>query len=462
VSRSALRLAALANAVVPGLAPASAQGVAGEHGDLYEFAFVTDTQDRSWVVKAGKTEVAGALLEDAIALTVLLARRLDILVPVVRAVAVLPRGRAVVYPRLPGGAVDFAALPPGPGLAAEVGRALAHVHNIELAVFDEAGRPSYDAEAHRKRTLSELDRASASGHVPAGLLSRWERQLEDVSLWRFAPTPVHGHFVGSSVLAEPDPEDPSRERVLGILGWEDARIGDPADDFAQLLVEGPDEAVDTVLEAYVQSRIERPDANLLARARLAAQMSHVHQLLRALAAEDGAHVERISARLRELDEQLRTQDEHRAEDERRRLAERQAERDRQRLATTHRAPTDSAADATQPFATPAVGDPGQAFPEGPSADLATQPMSAFTGKVTPDGSLQSSPDIEPGSLGQHRRPEVPATAASPASSANRETPETEDAPPLAPEVVDDLHEGASEFVRVEPRARHTPPPGPSG
>jgi hypothetical protein len=86
-------------------------------------------------------------------------------------------------------------------------------------------------------------------------------------------------------------------------------------------------------------------------------------------------------------------------------------------------------------------------------------MSAFTGKVTPDGSLQSSPDIEPGSLGQHRRPEVPATAASPASSANRETPETEDAPPRAPEVVDDLHEGASEFVRVEPRARHTPPPG---
>ena len=40
MSRSALRLAALANAVVPGLAPASAQGVAVEHGDLYEFAFV--------------------------------------------------------------------------------------------------------------------------------------------------------------------------------------------------------------------------------------------------------------------------------------------------------------------------------------------------------------------------------------------------------------------------------------
>jgi aminoglycoside phosphotransferase (APT) family kinase protein len=440
VSRNALRLAALANAVVPGLAPASVEGDAVEHGDLYEIAFVTDTQERLWVVKAGRTEVAGALLEDAIALTALLARRLDVSVPVVRAVAVLPRGRAVVYPRLSGSPVDFAALSPGPGLAADLGRVLAHVHNIEFAVFEEAGRPSYDAETHRKRTLSELDRASASGHVPTGLLARWEAQLEDVSLWRFAPTPVHGHFLGSSVLAEHDAQDPASGRVLGLLGWEDARVGDPADDFAHLLVQAGDEAVDTVLEAYVQSRIERPDGNLLARARLAAQMSHVHQLLRALAAGDGTHVERISARLRDLDERLRAQDERRAEDERRQLEQREAERDRRRLATTHRPPASTDPGATQPFPGPAAAATTQAPDRWSSPDLATQPITEGTGRDAAHGPWPVAPQPPPGPATPG-----PQTAAASADAASGDA-------------VDDRHEGASEFVPVEARVRR-PEPG---
>jgi aminoglycoside phosphotransferase (APT) family kinase protein len=445
----------LANAVVPGLAPASVEGVSVEHGDLYEFAFVTDTQDRSWVVKAGRTEVASALLEDAITLTALLARRLDVSVPVVRAVAVLPRGRAVVYPRLAGSAVDFGALTPGPGLAAEIGRALAHVHNIELPVFEEAGRPTYDAETHRKRTLSELDRASASGHVPTGLLARWEQELEDVSLWRFAPTAVHGHFTGSSVLAGHDAQSPLKVRVVGLLGWEDARVADPADDFAQLLLQTTDDAVDTVLEAYVQSRIERPDGNLLARARLAAQMSHVRELLRALAAGDGAHVERVSARLRELDELLRTQDEQRAEDELRHLEEREAERDRQRLATTHR-PTSVDPGATQPFPGPASGAATQALSDdSSSADLATQPITEDSGRESAVGAWQTPPDSRLDLKSPDPRAlQTPKTLAPQALQA----PEPE-VPHAPADAVDDRHEGASEFVPIHVRPRH-PKTGP--
>lgn len=393
MSRSALRLAALASAAVPGLDPVSVKGVRIRAGDLYEFAFVTDTQERQWVVKAARTAAAGALLEDVTALTMLLSRRLEEAVPVARAVAALPGGRAIVHPRLPGSPVDFAGLSAGPGLAVEVGRALAHIHNIELAVLEEAGRPTYDAETHRKRTLSELDRASDSGHVPTDLLTRWEQRLEDVSLWRFAPTPVHGHFVGSAILASLDDDGaPESGRVRGILGWEESRVGDPADDFAALLAEAPDDALDTVLEAYVQSRIERPDPNLLARARLAAEMSLVHRLLRARSAGATAHVERVAADLRALDERFHDEQEQRAEDERRETAERQAERDRERLKTHHRPPV------------------------GPDTE-ATQPLSSLGPRT--DG-------LDP-----------------------------EAADGLDPEGMEDLHEGASEFVPIEPRRPST-------
>jgi aminoglycoside phosphotransferase (APT) family kinase protein len=396
------------------------------------------------VVKAGRTEVAGALLEDAITLTALLARRLDVSVPVVRAVAVLPRGRAVVYPRLAGSAVDFGALTPGPGLAAEIGRALAHVHNIELPVFEEAGRPTYDAETHRKRTLSELDRASASGHAPTGLLARWEQELEDVSLWRFAPTAVHGPFTGSSVLAGHDAQSPLKVRVVGLLGWEDARVADPADDFAQLLLQTTDDAVDTVLEAYVQSRIERPDGNLLARARLAAQMSHV----------------------RELDELLRTQDEQRAEDELRHLEEREAERDRQRLATTHR-PTSVDPGATQPFPGPASGAATQALSDdSSSADLATQPITEDSGRESAVGAWQTPPDSrldlespDPRAL-QTPKTLAPQALQAPETLAPQALQAPEPEVPHAPaDAVDDRHEGASEFVPIHVRPRH-PKTGP--
>lgn len=393
MSRSALRLAALASSAVPGLDPVSVESIPVRLGAPYEFAFVTDSQDRQWVVKAARSAASGALLEDVSTLMTLLARRLDVQIPLVRGVAALKSGRAVVHPRVPGQSLDFAQLPPAAALTAEVGRTLAHIHNLELLVFEEAGRPSYDAETHRKRMLSELDRASATGHVPTGLLSRWEHRLEDVSLWRFAPTPVHGAFTGSHVLASfEDEQDASSGRVRGVIGWEEARVGDPADDLAELVARAHPGALDTVLEAYVQSRIERPDTNLVRRARLAAEMSLVHGLLRALSAGETQLVEQLSADLRHLDE--RVQEAERRAEARRLRAEREARRERE-LAQAAAASTPSTTrpdgfsqtatagsgtsvdEATQPFAgpVPAADEATQPFAgPSPANDEATQPF----------------------------------------------------------------------------------------
>lgn len=308
MTRSPLFLAALASSAVPGLDPVTVEGVPSEPGDLFEIAYVQDSQDRRWVVKAPCTQAAGAMLDDISSLSGLLGRRLDVAMPMVRGFAAVPEGRAAVYLRVPGRPLDLAGLEPGP-LTAEVGRTLAHIHNVEHLLFEEAGRPAYDAEAHRRRQLSELDRAAATGHVPTGLLTRWEHALEELSLWRFAPTPVHGTFVGHNILASfDDDDDSSTGHVRGVLAWEESRVGDPADDFAELASVALPATLDAVLEAYAASRIERPDVHLVRRARLAAEMAPLRALLQALASGQLDVVERTADDLRALDAQVEADD----------------------------------------------------------------------------------------------------------------------------------------------------------
>jgi hypothetical protein len=202
------------------------------------------------------------------------------------------------------------------GLAADLGRALAHVHNLEIELFEEAGRPTYDAGATRARLLSDLDRAAATGHVPTGLLSRWEHALEDVSLWRFLPTPVHGSLVGANVLASFDDEDDADSgRIRAITGWEESHVGDPADDFADLAARATPDALDSVLQAYAPSRIDRPDHNLLERARLGAELRLTRRLLRALAAEERGLVEEAAAELRALEQHVYAEEARRAHEQ---------------------------------------------------------------------------------------------------------------------------------------------------
>jgi macrolide phosphotransferase len=303
VTRTPLALAALASAAVPGLDPATVEGTAQLPGHQFEVAFITDTQHRRWVVRSPMTAAAGAQMEVTVTLLGLLSRRLPFSVPTPKGfVALKEGGRAEVYPYLAGRPLDFAHLPAGPGLAAELGRALAALHNVDRALFDEAGLPSYDADTYRTRRLSDLDRAAATGHVPTALLARWERSLEDVSLWRFAPTPTHGDLSGDEVLAVfDDDSDAATGRIRALVGWEAAKVADPADDFAALVTQASPAAFDTVLEAYAHARVDRPDKYLQRRARLAGQLKLVSELLGAVGAKDQAGVEACATRLRQLD-----------------------------------------------------------------------------------------------------------------------------------------------------------------
>jgi aminoglycoside phosphotransferase (APT) family kinase protein len=267
-------------------------------------AVVIDAEGRRWVVRAPQNAIAGAALEAEAALLGVLAAhvdagRLPFDVPRPAGFVELSEGgRAVVHPQLPGRALHLEALGPGPGLAAEVGRAIAAIHELPPSTVEDAGMPVYEADEYRRRRLAEVDEAARTGRVPADLLRRWERALEDVAVWRFRPVVVHGDLSADHILC-------SADRPVAVLGWSEAKVADPADDLAWLLVAAPHEAVDAILEAYNLRRTELRDPHLETRALLAGELALARWLLHGVHTEDEAIVEDATAMLLDLAEHTR-------------------------------------------------------------------------------------------------------------------------------------------------------------
>jgi aminoglycoside phosphotransferase (APT) family kinase protein len=227
---------------------------------------------------------------------------LPVPVPVPAGHCRLPEGgRCVVTAYLPGLPLDPTALRAGAPVTAQVGQVVAALHEVDPDVFEEAGVPVYGADEYRLRRLADVDRAAATGRVPAVLLSRWERALEQVSHWRFVPTPVHGDLAGEHVLEH-------EGRVSGVLSWGEARVADPADDLAWVVASAPPDAADTVLEAYSMARGGRPDPHLLDRARLAGELAFARWLLGGVAADDSAVVDQATGALNRLAERTSAAD----------------------------------------------------------------------------------------------------------------------------------------------------------
>jgi macrolide phosphotransferase len=277
VSRSPLTLAALAAAALPHIDIVGTRSPAHDGGD-FAVTGLLDSNGGRWVVRCPQHAPAGAALEAEVELLERLAPAVDagalpFDVPRPAGFADLPEGgRAVVYPELSGEPIDLAGLQPGPRLAAALGRAIAAIHELPRALVEAAGLPAYDAEAYRQRRLAEVDEAARTGHVPRALLERWEHALEDVTLWRFQATPVHGDLAAEHVLVADD-------RVSGLVDWSDARVGDPADDLAWLFAAVSEAALESVLEAYSLARTEGGDVHLASRATLVSELALARWLL---------------------------------------------------------------------------------------------------------------------------------------------------------------------------------------
>ena len=293
--RTPLALAALASVAVRGLEPVATQQHGAQDGDI-DAAVVHDERGRRWLIRSPATPAAAARLEQECRLLAQLERQpLPFPVPVVLGMVALPEGgRAAVQQALSGTPLQPGALAAGPGLAAELGRALAAVHDLPVSVVEEAGLPVYEAEEYRQRRLAELDRAAATGHVPAPLLARWERALEEAGAWRFVPAVVHADLAAENVLVDDD-------HVAGVLEWGEARVADPADDLAWIASAAEPDAFESVLEAYAYARRGAPDRDVARRARLAGELAVARWLLHGMTTDDEGIVADAVTMLDDLD-----------------------------------------------------------------------------------------------------------------------------------------------------------------
>ncbi|WP_460468288.1 phosphotransferase [Calidifontibacter terrae] len=289
-------LAALADAALPRLMPRSVADVPTRVTDKFQEAVVVGADDQQWTVRVSRTPAAAAAAEQADAFLALLAKRVPFAVPQTEARMMLADHNLVtLHPLLPGNPATWRNLRGGSTLARSVGEALAALHDVDPRIADEASIPVYDADSYRSRRLAVLDRAAGTGLVPSGLLTRWERALEEVTLWRFPTCITHGPLEARDVLVD--------DHVRAITGWENASVADPADDFAAIVALAPTEALDTVLEVYSAHRCEAPDNHLERRARLSAELQRITALLEAIGTGDDGLIDRRAAALRRLDEQ---------------------------------------------------------------------------------------------------------------------------------------------------------------
>ena len=115
-----------------------------------------------------------------------------------------------------------------------------------------------------------MDRAAATGLVPAQLLGRWERATEDSHLWQFQPSVINNSLSAESFLT-------ANGAVTGLLGWHELRVGDPARDLCWILG-APADVVDSALDAYNSAR-GTLDRQVAQRAKLYAELEVARWLL---------------------------------------------------------------------------------------------------------------------------------------------------------------------------------------
>ena len=248
MARSHLTLAALATSAVDGLDVAAATSFGAGQGSDFDSALVTGRDGKHWIIRVPRNPRAEAEQSaDLVALRALstgVRTRLPFGVSTFAGQVPVDGTRGIVYEFVYGGKVPLAGYDAGPdSLAASIGNAIAAIHSLPTSFVADAGLPVMTAGECLRSCMSIMDRASASGLVPAALLGRWERAAEDSKLWQFQPTVVNGTLGAASFLS-------TDGRVTGVLGWQELRVGDPASDL-QWLLAAPDPAVtDSAFDAW--------------------------------------------------------------------------------------------------------------------------------------------------------------------------------------------------------------------
>jgi len=279
MKRTAMELAALASAAMPGLDIVQAR-TSPDDPRAFDSAIVTDADNNHWRVRSPKNSQAAFRLETEIQVlsgfTPAIRAHLPFRVPAVAGAVQLDSLRTFIYHQMPGMPVDLDTLTESESQTIDdLGRIISAIHKLPSSVVETADLPAYGAEEIRTRSLSELDQMALTGKVPAALLRRWENAFEERQMWTFVPRVVHGDFDETSLLID-------RNRAVGVTAWTDLHIGDPARDFIWLASTDSLEFREAVISAYHRHMAvpaDHVDLHLMRRAALAAEFSLAKYLM---------------------------------------------------------------------------------------------------------------------------------------------------------------------------------------
>ena len=285
MGKSSLILAALAKAALPGVD--FNRAVDGGSDSNLKVAVLFGTDGRTVVAKRPVRQAARNQLELEVRALQALSEATRSRLPfaaetLLNRLDLAPNDSVWFFDQLEGNATYFDKLSPSGTLAESIGEALGAIHNLPLSVVTDAFLPEYNPADIALKYVTEMDKMAETGKVPPALLDRWQSALEDVSLFRYAPTVVHGSIDSDTVL---NSVVDHAQVVSGITNWSELHIGDPAEDFSWIFSAALPELEDAILLAY-NTRHPNSDATLRQRAQLYSELYAGRWLLHGLALGD--------------------------------------------------------------------------------------------------------------------------------------------------------------------------------
>ena len=300
-SKTPYELAALATVAVPRLEVAGLRPPQFSD-EVLSVTGLIDTSGDRWMVVCPHDTVGGLDMEAQNAVLERLGKAHDFSkipfeVPRPAGFTRTPEGdRVMVHRDLGGHVMETSDFDDPHLLPASLGNALASLHNLPELIYTGVNLPAYSAIECRDRHQAVLDEAAQEVVIPANLWDRWEESLENLSLWRFLPSPIHGDLSETSIHVD-------HGRVCALTGFSSAHVGDPAVDIAWVFARAPDEFLERFHEAYQQTRSEK-DLHLLGRAELLSELAVVRWLVHGLHSGDSDIVDEARAMLAELSESV--------------------------------------------------------------------------------------------------------------------------------------------------------------
>lgn len=222
-----------------------------EAGLDYRVAFVRAADGEDWVLRVPRSRDAAAKLSDEGRILEFVRPRLSVAVPIWRVCS----DELVAYRRLPGepgltldgsGQPVWHFDPSSPEFATALGRLIAELQAFDVDAAREAGVPVMSMSEVRSQWRADFERVRAAFEIAHSLQARWEAWFSNDRLWPERTAFTHGELYAAHVLVD----GPSR--IVGVLDWTTAKVGDPAVDFTYQHMMGP-AAFEATVAAYIEA-----------------------------------------------------------------------------------------------------------------------------------------------------------------------------------------------------------------